>query len=215
LRSIDYVEAYLPVLPFHEIRKLYEREIGDLVSCLRPATLLPIYLEGVYATLLREFGFYQQAADIQARGLRYFQSLKATDGSEHLQVQVSMSELVKTYRRHGDFIQAEHFNAMVKSRRTELFGTDHPLTLACVHNEGNLFRERGSLDEAESKYKYVIEKHKQVLGIYHSGTLNALSDLGALYLHKIEYKKAAAMLEEGRDQCERLLGLNHYSTLPL
>jgi hypothetical protein len=73
LRSFDYVEAYLPALPFHEIRKLYEREIGDLVSCLGPATLLPICLEGVYATLLREFGFYQQAADIQVRGLHYFQ----------------------------------------------------------------------------------------------------------------------------------------------
>jgi tetratricopeptide (TPR) repeat protein len=123
-----------------------------------------------------------------------------------------MSESVETYRRRGDFIQAEHFNAMVKSRRTELFGTDHPLTLACVYTKGNLFLERGSLDEAESKYKYVIEKRKQVLGIYYSGTLNALSDLGTLYLHKMEYKKAAAMLEEERDQCECLLGPNHYST---
>jgi tetratricopeptide (TPR) repeat protein len=214
LRSFDYVEAYLPALPFNEIRKLYEREIGDLVSCLGPATLLPICLEGVYATLLREFGSIskRQISKFGAFTISNVRCTKATDGSEHPQVQVSMSELVEIYRRHGDFIQAEHFNAMVKSRRTELFGTDHPLTLACVHTEGNLFRERGSLDEAESKYKYVIEKRKQVLGTYHSGTLNALSDLGTLYLHKMEHKKAAAMLEKERDQCERLLGPNHYST---
>lgn len=213
LRNIDYLDTYLPALSLDNVKNLYKREIDDLVSCLGSAAYLTMSLQGVYATILREAGLYQEAAAIQSRCLQQLLQSTLDDGNENPEAQVFMSALAETYRRQGDFQQAECFNSMVKSRRTETFGPDHPLTLACVQTEGILYHERGFPEDAESTFKLVIEKRKQSMGTYHAGTLNAMCDLGNLYLHQMRYKEAATTLEEERGLCERLLGTNHHSTL--
>ncbi|KAH7086774.1 hypothetical protein FB567DRAFT_592646 [Paraphoma chrysanthemicola] len=213
LRNIDHLATYLPALSLDNINDLYKREIADLVSCLGPAAFLTMSLEGVHATILREAGLYQEAAAIQDRCLQQFLQSTLHDGTENPNAQVFMSALAETYLRQGDFQEAERYNTMVKSRRTETLGPDHPLTLACMQTEGILYHERGLPEEAESTYKLVIEKRKQAMGVYHTSTLNAMCDLGNLYLHQMRYKEAAATLEEERGLCERLLGTNHYNTL--
>jgi tetratricopeptide (TPR) repeat protein len=213
LRNIDYLDTYLPAISFEKVKNLYEREIADLVSCLGSGAFLALSLKGVYATILREAGHYQEAADIQTQCVEQLLQYKTHDGTENPNAQVFMSALAETYRRQGDFQQAEHYNSIVKSRRTETLGPDHPLTLACLQVEGILYNERGFPEDAERTYKLVIEKRKQTIGTYHVGTLNAMSDLGNLYLHQMRYEEAAAILEEERGLCETLLGNDHYNTL--
>lgn len=94
----------------------------------------------------------------------------------------------RTRRKAGeDYLEqykwrfAEDLERGVVEKRTEMFGPDHPSTLAAKGNLASTLKSTGYVEEAQGLEEAVLEARKRVLGPKHPDTLTAMANLADTY----------------------------------
>jgi non-specific serine/threonine protein kinase/serine/threonine-protein kinase len=99
------------------------------------------------------------------------------------------------------------------SLRRELFGEDHPDTLATKHELGFLYWAKGPVEKSEPLLADVVEARTRSLGEDHPDTLHASVDLSGTYLRLGRLEDAERLLRRVLGIRSRTLGEDHPETL--
>jgi tetratricopeptide (TPR) repeat protein len=213
LRGVDYLDMYTSGNGFSNAKQAYERETADITFALGGNSAPSLALASAYALFLRSAGIYGEALEILEETLSRLES-HLQFRSKHLDIQNVRMEMAETYRLRASYDDALDCCQTVKKQRTELFGSEHPLVLACLHTEAELLARNGSVKEAVEGFRVVLSKRELSLGKYHIATVNVMNNLGLLlHEHEPQSKEGASLIEESIVRSERLLGPNHHSTL--
>jgi hypothetical protein len=101
----------------------------------------------------------------------------------------------------------------VLSRRTALFGADHPDTLDAAHNLAYSYATLGRHDESLKLRESTLVKRKRLLGDEHPDTLRSMRNLVTAYHALGRHTEALALGQETLATRKRTLGPDHPDTL--
>jgi serine/threonine protein kinase/tetratricopeptide (TPR) repeat protein len=133
-------------------------------------------------------------------------------GTEPL-IEASIREaLGKTYRRRGEYEEAEPHLERACQIRQEQLGEVDPSTLVSMNNLASIYEEQGRYEDAEALYVKTLEGTQRVLGGEHHDTLDSMTKLGSLYYKRGRYDEAKALLNKALEIGRRVLGMDDVQT---
>ena len=125
----------------------------------------------------------------------------------------ALNQQVEQFHKGGKIEQATPIAEQALALAERMLGSEHPDTLRCVKNLGDLYYEQDRNDEAERLFKRALETRDHVLGSEHANTLVSVNDLGVLYQTEKRYGDAEPLFKRALEARERVLGPDHPDTL--
>jgi tetratricopeptide (TPR) repeat protein len=122
-------------------------------------------------------------------------------------------KVASAYSQRGDYRAAIPPHRECLAIETQVFGAEHPNTLASANNLAFLLERKGEYAEAEALYRRAMEASERVLGAEHPNTLTSVNNLAGLLMRKGEYAGAELLWRRALEARERVLGAEHPSTL--
>ncbi|KAJ5366060.1 hypothetical protein N7541_000001 [Penicillium brevicompactum] len=132
---------------------------------------------------------YEEAEAMHRLALK---AREAVLGHEHPDTLTSVNGLVLVLSKQGKYKSAEamHRRALETLEKvlgrdhrdtvTLLLGYEHPDTLTCVSNLGDVLDSQEKYEEAEAMHRRALEAREKMLGREHPDTLTSLNNLGNL-----------------------------------
>jgi len=121
--------------------------------------------------------------------------------------------LASTYRNQGRWKKAEELQVQVMQTLKEVFGQEHPETLACMGNLARTYNIQGRWQEAEALEVQAMETRERVLGHDYPSTLISMCCLASTYRYQGRLKEAEMLEVEALKAIKRVLGQEHPDTL--
>ena len=136
-------------------------------------------------------------------------------GESHSKIASLKFALADNCKMQGNFDRSKELHNSVLKLRRDIYGKDHPLTVASqiatqlfvIFDESDL----ATLDEKVQKLEKLQKSQKAFYGDDHPTFLATLVDLGDLYAMYNRHPEAISKYEEAIKLCEVLYGGNHYS----
>ncbi|KAJ6459265.1 hypothetical protein C8R45DRAFT_942293 [Mycena sanguinolenta] len=150
------------------------------------------------------------AKELQIIEVKTQRKLYGPDGLDTLR---AMNNLANTYRRLGQFEQAEKLQVEVLEKRRRLLGEDDLDTVSAMHNLAATYDEHGRFEDAEKLQVIVLEKRKKLLGDDHPYTLDAMHNLALIYHDLEQFEEAAKLRIVVVEKRKELAGDDHPKTL--
>ncbi len=163
-----------------------------------------------YADAGMGLGHYSEAVDafLQARALADTGRVTlSAAGRIHL-----LGGLGRALHYQGRYSEAEPVLSEDLALSTQLYGPDHPLTLASLNDFALLLEARGELKEAESLFRRALEVQERTLGPEHRDTLALLNNLAQLLQGQGQLAEAEPLFRRALEVQERTLGPEHPGT---
>jgi tetratricopeptide (TPR) repeat protein len=116
------------------------------------------------------------------------------------------------YMDQGKLADAEKMYERALQGKEEVFGPNHPSTLATINNLGLLYTDLGKLPEAERLLERALQGC-DALGYQHESTISTVGNLGLFYGDQGNLAEAEKMFDRALKGYEEALGPKHTSTL--
>ena len=116
-------------------------------------------------------------------------------------------------RENGDLKTAEQLGIQIMEMRKNLFGVEHPDTLASMTILASTYQKQARWSEAEQLGLQVMKERKMLLGLDHPDTLTSMANLADTYCHQGRWNEAEQIEVEVMDLRKKLLGIEHPDTL--
>jgi tetratricopeptide (TPR) repeat protein len=104
---------------------------------------------------------------------------------------------------------SEHMSTVSMEVRQEMFGREHPDTLASMNHLAQVLQRQGKYEEAEAMNRQTLALSETVLGLEHPETLMSMSNLALVLQRQGKYEEAEAMNRQTLALSEMVLGLEH------
>ncbi|PVF91532.1 hypothetical protein CPB86DRAFT_878463 [Serendipita vermifera] len=153
---------------------------------------------------------------------------KKVIGPLHSHTLRSMSNLASDYARLGQYkdarrlqeevdlglyVKARELDEKVLSLRKEFMGSEHPDTLASMHNLASDYSNLGFYDKSRELGEELLPLRRRVLGPEHPSTLWSMNNLAMVYNVLGNSEKARDISEKIVETCKRISGAEHPQTL--
>ena len=112
----------------------------------------------------------------------------------------------------GDASAAEPHARQAEDAARNLLGNQHPQTLSCMLELGNIVVAQGKTIYAEPLAKELVASCRAVLGTKHQLTINALIQLSAVEALQHQYGEAEVLLREAVESSAAACGMQHPTT---
>ena len=142
---------------------------------------------------------FMQALAIQERAL----------GPDHLDVGISLNNLVLLYDAQGQYAAAEPLVQRAMAIRERALGPDHPAVAATLHCQADLYRAQKCYAEAGLLYQRALAIQERAFGPNHPDVAATLHCLANLYRAQECYAEAGLLYQRALAIRERVLGLTH------
>jgi tetratricopeptide (TPR) repeat protein len=113
----------------------------------------------------------------------------------------------------GRYEEAEELFLQVMQTTKEVFGNEHPYTMASMGNLASTYRSRGRWSEAEELELQVKETMQRALDGEHPHTLLSIGNLACTYSHQGRWHEAAELEAQVMQTRKKVLGDEHPHTL--
>lgn len=113
----------------------------------------------------------------------------------------------------GKWSDAEKLSIEAIEIRKEIWGEDHPNTLASINNLATIFWKLGRWEEAEKLQVYVMETCKLKLGADHPETLTSINNLAMPFWEQGRWEEAEKLHVYVMETRKLKLGADHPDTL--
>ncbi|KAL7269992.1 hypothetical protein RUND412_007314, partial [Rhizina undulata] len=135
-------------------------------------------------------------------------------GSEiTIKVIEAISTIGFAFKELGFYKQAEETYQSALAGKEKALGSNHPSTLATVHNMASVFDIQGRYEDALEMYKKVLMEGEKALGRDHHLTLTTLHNMALVFVHQERYEEALEMYQRSLVGKEKTLGSDHAETL--
>jgi hypothetical protein len=109
----------------------------------------------------------------------------------------------------GKFKDSERLNERGFGIQFNLFGKEHPFTLATMNNLASTYLEQGNLHDAVDLQERNLEASKSTLGEVHPVTLANMVNLAHTYLELDRETEAVCLIQQSVDGSQKCLGEDH------
>ncbi|MEO5368961.1 MAG: tetratricopeptide repeat protein [Magnetococcus sp. DMHC-1] len=123
--------------------------------------------------------------------------------------------LAQVYEDRGQFAEAETLARQTVAQKKQLFGADHPNTIASLNSLAGILKRSGQLDESEKIYQDTLQRARKALGEKHPTTIAILNNLGLIFEQQGLYDQAEPMFKEALKVGQELLGEEHPTTMTI
>lgn len=134
-------------------------------------------------------------------------------GLNHVDCQVTISNLAGAYVAAGKFPQAIQLWHQLHKIQVAQQGSDHTETLKTLNNLGMAYQLSGRLAEAIPLLEEVYNVQVRVLGRDHEDTLTTMNNLGMAYYSSDRLSEAIQFFEQVREGRVKKLGIDHPTSL--
>jgi tetratricopeptide (TPR) repeat protein len=132
------------------------------------------------------------------------QTLSRTEPLHWSEFDADLSEtLGLLYKSLERYDAAEHHLSLAYLTYENVLGSDHPQTLAALHNLGALYTVQERDLEAESWLRLALERRGRVLGEENRDTMETMMVLGKTLHHQQRFAEAEALFTEAVQHCRR------------
>ncbi|KAJ6003887.1 hypothetical protein N7540_013169 [Penicillium herquei] len=223
---LDFHDALAPLLSYSLIRLEMNERLFDMhrLVQLSVRAWLDIHLErarwqeksrAIMAEMFPD-GEYESWAKCQ-RLLPHAKEVMKSISDDHKEDRLHVATISFNcgwyLQRRGAYEEAEVMYRRALEAREKVHGREHPNTLSCVNNLGNVISSQGKYEEAEVMYRRALQAQETVLGRENPSTLTSVNNLGLVLSSQGKYEEAEAMHRRVLEAQEKVLGREHPDTL--